>query len=32
MAFADPSLRTNPRMPLIREIVQLLRLAYDGGA
>ena len=31
MAFADPSLRTNPRMPLIREIVQLLRLAYDGS-
>ena len=27
--FADPSLRTNPRMPLIREIVELLRLAYD---
>ncbi len=31
VAFADPSLRTNPRMPLIREIVELLRLAYDGA-
>jgi acetaldehyde dehydrogenase/alcohol dehydrogenase len=30
--FADPSLRTNPRMPLIREIVDLLRLAYHGTA
>ncbi len=30
-AFADPSLRTNPRMPLISEIVQLLRRAYGGG-
>ena len=28
--FADPSLRTNPRMPLVREIIELLRLAYGG--
>ena len=30
-AFDDPSMRTNPRMPLISEIVQLLRRAYGGG-
>jgi len=30
-AFADPSLRTNPRMPLVSEIVTLLRLGFDGG-
>ncbi|HEY5012008.1 MAG TPA: bifunctional acetaldehyde-CoA/alcohol dehydrogenase [Acidimicrobiia bacterium] len=32
VTFADPSMRTNPRMPLVREIVELLRLAYSGPA
>jgi acetaldehyde dehydrogenase/alcohol dehydrogenase len=31
-AFADPSLRTNPRMPMIHEIVALLRQGFDGSA
>ena len=30
-AFEDPSNRTNPRMPLVREITDLLRLGYYGG-
>jgi acetaldehyde dehydrogenase/alcohol dehydrogenase len=30
-AFADPSIRTNPRMPLLREIVELLQAGYRGG-
>ncbi len=29
-AFADPSLRTNPRMPLVRELLDLLRAAWRG--
>jgi acetaldehyde dehydrogenase/alcohol dehydrogenase len=29
-AFSDPSMRTNPRMPLIREIVDLLDAGYYG--
>jgi acetaldehyde dehydrogenase/alcohol dehydrogenase len=29
-AFADPSLRTNPRIPLIAELVDLLRAGYAG--
>ena len=29
-AFEDPSLRTNPRMPLIHELVDLLRAAWRG--
>lgn len=29
-AFEDPSLRTNPRMPLLGELVELLRAAYRG--
>ena len=29
-AFEDPSLRTNPRMPLVRELIDLLRAAYRG--
>ncbi len=29
-AFEDPSLRTNPRMPLLRELVELLRAAWRG--
>ncbi len=31
-AFADLSNRTNPRMPLVAEITELLRLGYYGGA
>ena len=27
-AFADPSIRTNPRIPLIAEILTLLRAGY----
>jgi acetaldehyde dehydrogenase/alcohol dehydrogenase len=30
-AFADLSNRTNPRMPLVSEITDLLRLGYRGG-
>jgi len=29
-AFDDPSLRTNPRIPLIAELAALLRAGYDG--
>lgn len=29
-AFADPSLRTNPRMPMLEELVGLLRRGYYG--
>jgi acetaldehyde dehydrogenase/alcohol dehydrogenase len=29
-AFDDPSMRTNPRIPLIAELTALLRAAYDG--
>jgi acetaldehyde dehydrogenase / alcohol dehydrogenase len=29
-AFEDPSLRTNPRMPLVRELEGLLRAAWRG--
>jgi acetaldehyde dehydrogenase/alcohol dehydrogenase len=29
-AFADPSLRTNPRMPLLAELTELLRAAWRG--
>ena len=29
-AFSDPSIRTNPRIPLLREIVSLLQAAYAG--
>jgi acetaldehyde dehydrogenase/alcohol dehydrogenase len=31
-AFADPSLRTNPRMPLIAELIELLEAGYTGRA
>ena len=31
-AFADPSIRTNPRMPLLAEVVNLLRAGYRGAA
>jgi acetaldehyde dehydrogenase/alcohol dehydrogenase len=29
-AFGDPSIRTNPRIPLLRELVELLQLGYAG--
>ncbi|MGA2319410.1 MAG: bifunctional acetaldehyde-CoA/alcohol dehydrogenase [Solirubrobacteraceae bacterium] len=29
-AFSDPSIRTNPRIPLVREIVELLQTGYGG--
>ncbi len=29
-AFTDPSIRTNPRIPLVREIIELLKLGYGG--
>ncbi len=29
-AFEDPSLRTNPRMPLLRELVELFEAAWRG--
>jgi acetaldehyde dehydrogenase / alcohol dehydrogenase len=29
-AFNDPSIRTNPRIPMIAELVALLRAAYEG--
>jgi acetaldehyde dehydrogenase/alcohol dehydrogenase len=30
LAFEDPSMRTNPRMPLMREIAALLQAAWQG--
>lgn len=29
-AFADPSLRTNPRMPLLSELIELLQAGFHG--
>jgi acetaldehyde dehydrogenase / alcohol dehydrogenase len=29
-AFSDPSIRTNPRIPLLREIIELLQAGYGG--
>ena len=29
-AFMDPSLRTNPRIPLVAELVELLQAGYEG--
>jgi acetaldehyde dehydrogenase/alcohol dehydrogenase len=29
-AFTDPSMRTNPRIPLIREITELLQIGFGG--
>jgi acetaldehyde dehydrogenase/alcohol dehydrogenase len=29
-AFSDPSIRTNPRIPLLREIIDLLKAGYGG--
>jgi acetaldehyde dehydrogenase/alcohol dehydrogenase len=31
-AFADASLRTNPRMPLLSELVELLEAGWSGGS
>jgi acetaldehyde dehydrogenase/alcohol dehydrogenase len=31
-AFADPSLRTNPRMPLLTELIELLEAGWRGGS
>jgi acetaldehyde dehydrogenase/alcohol dehydrogenase len=30
MAFTDPSMRTNPRIPLISEIIELLQAGFTG--
>ncbi|MBV9335978.1 MAG: bifunctional acetaldehyde-CoA/alcohol dehydrogenase [Solirubrobacterales bacterium] len=30
-AFMDPSIRTNPRIPMIREVIELLEVGYSGG-
>jgi len=32
IAFDDPSWRSNPRMPLVSELVELFWLAYEGRA
>jgi acetaldehyde dehydrogenase / alcohol dehydrogenase len=29
-AFSDPSVRTNPRMPMLEELASLLTAAFDG--
>jgi acetaldehyde dehydrogenase/alcohol dehydrogenase len=29
-AFADPSVRTNPRIPLVSELLELLEAGYAG--
>jgi acetaldehyde dehydrogenase/alcohol dehydrogenase len=29
-AFSDPSIRTNPRIPLLAELVELLQAGYEG--
>ena len=29
-AFADPSLRTNPRMPLLSELIELFEAGWTG--
>ena len=31
-AFMDPSIRTNPRIPMIREVIELLEAGYSQGA
>ncbi|MBV8952666.1 MAG: iron-containing alcohol dehydrogenase, partial [Solirubrobacterales bacterium] len=31
-AFMDPSIRTNPRIPMIREVIELLEAGYSGGS
>jgi acetaldehyde dehydrogenase/alcohol dehydrogenase len=30
-AFMDPSIRTNPRIPMIREVIELLEVGYGGA-
>jgi acetaldehyde dehydrogenase/alcohol dehydrogenase len=30
-AFMDPSIRTNPRIPMIREVIELLEVGYSGA-
>jgi acetaldehyde dehydrogenase/alcohol dehydrogenase len=30
-AFEDASLKTNPRIPMIRELAELLQVGYEGG-
>ena len=30
-AFMDPSIRTNPRIPMIREVIELLEAGYSQG-
>jgi acetaldehyde dehydrogenase/alcohol dehydrogenase len=30
VAFSDPSIRTNPRIPLVREILELLKAGFEG--
>ena len=30
-AFADPSIRTNPRIPMIREVIELLQAGYGDA-
>ncbi len=30
-AFEDASLKTNPRIPMIRELTELLQVGYEGG-
>jgi hypothetical protein len=32
IAFDDPSWRSNPRMPLVSELVELFWRAYEGRA
>jgi hypothetical protein len=27
----DPSIRTNPRIPMIREVIELLQAGYSEG-
>jgi acetaldehyde dehydrogenase/alcohol dehydrogenase len=29
-AFEDPSIRTNPRIPLVRELIELLEAGFRG--
>jgi acetaldehyde dehydrogenase/alcohol dehydrogenase len=29
-AFSDPSVRTNPRMPMLEELASLLTAGYEG--
>jgi alcohol dehydrogenase class IV len=31
-AFLDPSIRTNPRIPMVNEVVELLQAGFAGRA